>query len=521
MTRGLGSVALAILTALALLGSYAYMKTGLFIAVLTAIGLTVFYYALSPSTRRAIGYRPAIVALAMPLAAWAMPNVWLLYAVMLMLAPVCARKPGDVAPLFIFSLLLLPGLEMIISIGSLNLFEFGVHDALAVGSSIRLMHFAKKDSFRALDFPVIALLLLLVTAIARDTSVTNFIRVLINMCLDYGLPYYIVSRSIQNMDDVRLCMLWLCCAAVIISVILLYEVHTAWPMYNGLYDRHGINALLLVKGRGGILRAGGPFLESTSMAMVMSFCFLAAWLSRHAFGSKIHYLGILLVLLAGIWAPQSRGAWVGLFIGMVVADLYRGRIALLMRRLGFVMAAGIILLGVAQISPYVSESIGLSGGSVDTADYRERLLERGIEEFKKSPVTGYSWPEIMIRLDDLRQGEGIVDFVNTYVFIGLISGMIGLFIFIGTFITYIGVLLLRYTKGRRTPGDIAATAFVCAGLVASMEMLFFTSFGGRPAVFTFLFFAITAAISGMRRPAVKVAGNIDPTPVTYKATSPH
>lgn len=520
MTSRTGPLAVSALAALALLFAYAFMKTGLFIAILTAIGLTLFYYSLSPSSLRTIGYRPAVVAILMPLAAWGIPNMWLLYAAMLMLVPLCARKPGEVAPLYIFSLLLLPGLDWTISLGSLKLFEFGVHDALAVGGTIRLLHFGRKDGIRKLDLPVIALLLLLVAATARDTSITNFIRVLVNYCLDLALPYYIVSRSVRTMDDVRLCMVWLCCAATILSVLLLYEVHKSWPMYNVLYDRYGIPALLLVKNRGGVMRAGGPFLESTSMAMVLVFCFFAAWRSRSAFRSKYHQLGILLILLAGLWAPQSRGAWVGLFVGMMVADIYAGRFAPMMRRLSLVTAVGVVLVGLAQISPYVSEAVGLSGGSVHTVDYRERLFERGIEEFRKSPLTGHSLPEVMARLEDMRQGEGIIDFVNTYVFIALVSGIIGLFIFVGAFVTCIGTLLARHSNIGRIPDDIGPASFVCAGLVTAMEMLFFTSFGGRCAVFVFLFFAFSVAIAGMRYPA----GNRKMSPpavLTYTAATRH
>lgn len=500
MTQSVASAVLTVLAILALLLSYAFIKPALFISILTVIAFGLFYYCLSPQMKRSIGYRPALIALAMPLTAWGAPSVWLLYAVMLWMVPLFARKPGEVAPMYMFSLLLLPGLDTSMILGGVKLFEFGVHDALAIGAMIRLLLFThgKVGGFRALDMPVAAILLVLVAGLARDTTVTNFIRLLLNIGMDYAFPYFILSRSVRTMDDVRLCMVWLTCAAVIISIILLYEARTGWPIYNGLYDRHGIVADLLVKTRGGVLRAGGPFLESTSMAMVLVFCLLAAWLSRPAFRSKLHYLGILLLLLVGLSAPQSRGAWIGLFIGMTVADLYRGRIVLLLRRCALAGLAWGILMGLAQVSPYVSETIGLSGGSVDTVDYRERLFERGLEEFKKSPLVGYSFPEAMIRLDDLRQGEGIVDLVNTYIFIALISGAIGLLIFLGGFATFIALLWMRRPYLRRSPADLAPAALVCAGLVAMMEMLFFTSLGGRPAVFMFLFFGFSTAIYWMR-----------------------
>ncbi|HKX23464.1 MAG TPA: O-antigen ligase domain-containing protein, partial [Rhizorhapis sp.] len=261
MTQGVASAMLTVLALLAALLSYAFIKPALFLALLSAMAFAIFYYCLSPAMKRSLGYRPIMVALAMPLAAWGVPNIWALYAIMLWMVPLFARRPAEVAPLYMFSLLLLPGLDTSIMLGGVKLFEFGVHDALTVGALLRLLLFTegKVEGFRPLDIPVLLVLLLLVTGLARDTTVTNFVRVLLNIGLDYAVPYFVISRSVRTMDDIRLCMIWLACAAVIISVILLYEVRTGWPMYNSLYDRHGIMTLLLVKMRGGVLRAGGPF----------------------------------------------------------------------------------------------------------------------------------------------------------------------------------------------------------------------------------------------------------------------
>lgn len=515
MTEGIAAIFVMIIALLALLATYAVIKTAFFLTILTAIALAVFYCCLGPSMRRTLQYRPAIVAVAMPLVAWGAPSVWLLHATMLLLVPFLARRPGEVAPLYLFSLLLLPGLDQSISIGSLKLFDFGVHDALAIGAMIRLLPFAegRLRGILRLDLPVLTLVLLLAIAFARDTSVTHFFRLTIDMALDYAVPYFIVSRSVRSFEDIRLCMVWLACGAAIISVVLLYEARTSWPMYNSLYERYGVPELLLVKTRGGVLRAAGPFLESTAMAMVLTLCFLAAWLSHSAFRSKRHHLCVLLLLLAGLVAPQSRGAWLGLLIGMLATDLYRGRYRLVIWRLMLVGAAGGILLSLAHINPYLSETMGLAGGSVDTVEYRERLLQRGIEEFRDSPITGHSWPEIQIRMEDMRQGEGIIDFVNSYVFVALISGAIGLAIFVGAFIGVGGLLWLRRPTLRRVAAADGPVTFVFAALVSAMAMLAFTSFGGRSAVFLFLFLAFAAAIHGHRRPpGVKARGPLGPRP---------
>ena len=288
-------------------------------------------------------------------------------------------------------------------------------------------------------------------------------------------------------------MLWLACGGITLSAILIYETARAWPIYNQLYANYDVSTLLIVKARGGVLRSGGPFVEPTSAAMVLATCILALWLSRDYFRSRWQSMLLFAVALIGLSAPQSRGAWLGLLTAMAMVLAFRGRFAQLVRSTIVIGATGSMLILAAQFSPYLSETLGLSGGSSETSQYRRLLFDRGIEEFWHSPVWGYSMPEVTRRLSDLRQGEGIVDFVNTYIWILLISGAIGTLIFVGAFVNF----LLRMLKFRRPAGDdnsgVIAASFIFAGLAMPMEMLFFTSFGGRPGFFVFVMFGFAAA----------------------------
>jgi O-antigen ligase len=137
--------------------------------------------------------------------------------------------------------------------------------------------------------------------------------------------------------------------------------------------------------------------------------------------------------------------------------------------------------------------LGKSAETASTVDYRARLLTRGMEEYWKSPLIGYSQPEVLSRLADMRQGEGIIDFVNTYLFFALVSGAIGVICFIAAFVFYIrGMLRFRGALGR-ADRSLAVPAFLVAGLVMPMEMLVFTSFGGRCEVMVFVLFGLAAA----------------------------
>lgn len=491
--------ALAIAVALigpAILYVYLNARAGLFVAIISAASLLFFYACLTAQSRRSMGMTPFVLAVALPLTAWTLPVWELLTLLMLLLVPMLARRGGQVAPIYLAALLLLPALDRTIMLGAVKAFDFGLHDALACGAAAALLiHPGWRPATRlTLDLPILALMGLFVFAFGRDTSATNGLRLVANVGLDCGVPYYIVSRSLRTREDIERCMLYLAATAIVLSSILLFEVWTTWPIYNVLYDRFGVDMVLIVKNRGGLLRAGGPFLESTSVAMVLLFCFLAAWPLRHAFRSLLHHRAVLALLLVGLAAPQSRNAWLGLLLGMTWMDLYRRRMGRAVLR---VAAAGLAYLGltsIGQANHEIAETIGLAGTSADTVDYRRRLLERGLEELWHRPVLGYARDELLARLDDMKQGEEIIDFVNMHLYVALSAGLAGLAIFNGVFAFY----AWQAWRGRSRGAD-AAGAFAFAAIATPPFMLLLTSLGGRVQVFVMVFFALGTVVARQKR----------------------
>jgi O-antigen ligase len=77
------------------------------------------------------------------------------------------------------------------------------------------------------------------------------------------------------------------------------------------------------------------------------------------------------------------------------------------------------------------------------------LLEVSIEVIKQNPLFGA--PDVMQLpvMQQLRQGEGIIDIVNSYLGIALDSGLVGLSLFTGVFIA----VALGIFKGMRSLPD--------------------------------------------------------------------
>ena len=112
-------------------------------------------------------------------------------------------------------------------------------------------------------------------------------------------------------------------------------------------------------------------------------------------------------------------------------------------------------------------------GSVgnETVEYRKRLAETSWLLILQNPIFGSR--NFLAYMEELRQGEGIIDLVNAYATIALSYGLVGLGLFVGFFAT----ILVKCVKSVRQvssidPGFALAGAALAAVLVAALAMLF-------------------------------------------------
>src|SRR4029450_1529511 len=122
------------------------------------------------------------------------------------------------------------------------------------------------------------------------------------------------------------------------------------------------------------------------------------------------------------------------------------------KRIGTLALASFLALPVVAISPIGSKILGLLPfiGHIDTntISYRQQLLEASWGVVMQNPLFGSSHFLRTDALQNLRQGEGIIDLVNTYVAVALVSGLVGLTIFCGAFLS--GLLRLFRHLARHT-----------------------------------------------------------------------
>jgi O-antigen ligase len=251
--------------------------------------------------------------------------------------------------------------------------------------------------------------------------------------IDIFLPYYVASRSLKDLRGFRDALMGFAVAALVLSAIAAFEFARHWLLYRPLGA-----ALGELYGLGNYMERGAGHLRaqgSTGHAIVLGYVVAVAaglfLFLRKSFPNAMAWgLGMLL-LMAGLVASLSRGPWMGaaaMFLVFVATGPSAGRRFV---RLGL---AGALVFGMLLASPAGDYLPFVGTIEAENITYRERLLEVSIEVIKQNPLFGA--PDVMQLpvMQQMRQGEGIIDIVNSYLGVGLESGLVGLSIFAGFFI---------------------------------------------------------------------------------------
>lgn len=310
-----------------------------------------------------------------------------------------------------------------------------------------------------------------------QTSLTGDLRTAFIFFTTVYLIYYVASRSMPNRRFISDAMAAVCLSCTIMAVIAAFEGVKNWSLYNGLYatwDPDGLSGGYLL--RGGSLRAaasaGHPLALGYLLAIALGF-----WLYLQTQVERRPYrLMVAAVLCIGLLTTFSRGPWLGaLVIYLVYAALSR-------RGSQFVKAAiaPVILVGLVSLTPLgdrIANMLPFMGGQVDVGSltYRERLVDRSWQLILEHPLFGDQLA--LSHMEDLRQGQGIIDVVNTYLDVTLFYGFVGLALF-GSFILLGLGNAFRARAAWRSidPSSALMAASITACIAGTLVMLLDCSF---------------------------------------------
>lgn len=273
---------------------------------------------------------------------------------------------------------------------------------------------------------------------ARGTTGTDALRSTFNNCIDVLVPYFAISRALINLETQRIAMLVLMCTISVLTALTLYELVSSWHLYTPL--RNSLNTVLAFtadyKWRGGFLRAGAAHAPIPT-GMLIVFALGALAYLRPMFRNKGLATLLAVMMLAGIVSTLSRGPLVGLVaLAMCLAFFGQDRIKRITTIILLLTTLTILGNTPNPVQPYLKflPVIGESDEEANwTVDYRYRLIAASLKVASYNPLFGTPNYLNHAALEELRQGEGIIDITNSYLQVLLPKGFVGLALFLGIF----------------------------------------------------------------------------------------
>jgi O-antigen ligase len=143
-------------------------------------------------------------------------------------------------------------------------------------------------------------------------------------------------------------------------------------------------------------------------------------------------------------------------------------------------------------------------GQVETGsiDYRSRLLDVSLEVLTEKPWFGDIFYLNNPKMETMRQGQGIIDMVNTYLQVALPFGLVGLGLFLAVFV--FGLLGANAKRKQFDPGTEIVGRSVIAATIGALVTIFTVS---SISVIPTLYWILAGVLVAYARMAVPSTGN--------------
>lgn len=409
-------------------------------------------------------------------------NFWLFIIACGLYLIYISKREENVFALYFALLLAIPPIDKVIpAIGLDHLFSMNYPRLLSLSLlfPLFLSIISKPDRVPFLstgpDKVIASIVALTFLLSLRGTTVTDAIRYGMSGFLDVFLPYYTASRVIKSLDQLKVIMIAFIVGCLITASIGIFEYRSSWVLYDTLDESLGIDW-----GFGGYLARGGDIraMSTAGQPIVLGYVIIIAlgfylYISTLINSKIIKSIGYVFLGL-GLFVTLSRGPWVGALAAIIVFLATGTNVS--RKFIVFIVVASLsipILQAVPggnkvlDILPFVGKSEQFN------VEYRGRLLDSSIKVIVKHPFFGVFNSTKEPEMQDLIQGEGIVDIVNAYIGLALGQGLVGLFLFVGFFLL---VLSKTYKAMKRSPKR--SEAHLCgSSLVASLTGVLVTIYG--------------------------------------------
>jgi O-antigen ligase len=461
---------------------------------------------------------------ALTAAAFLTPNFWLFALIAIPLLVITGRKDSNPSALYMLLLHVIPPISVTVPMVGMS-FLFSVNNYLLlsfcvmVPAALRLRRSKDVGRIRglgAMDFCLLAFGLLTVVYYVHPlnpggeliaSTATDALRRAFVFFFSIVVPYFVISRGSSSRRAILDTLATFTLSCALLAALALFESARHWLLYGEMANRWGVGITFsLYVPRGESLRAMASSGHPLALGYLLAIAF-GVWLYlRSHVQSKRSQLAVTVLLWLGLLAAYSRGPWIGaVCIYLAFAALSARAFSKLFKAGGIALIAAILV----TLSPLGDKIVGVLpflGGTIDNESvlYRQRLFDRSWQLILDSPFFGD--PEALLKMRDLRQGQGIVDLINSYVQVLLNNGFVGLSLFL-SFI-FIGLFRAWGTSKRSMTVDpdfgmLGASLVAC--ILGTLLMMENGSFGTGVERLYYVLAALAAAYAHLGRSPMNLA----------------
>ena len=370
-------------------------------------------------------------------AAFLSGNFWIYAAACILIARYASKGEDNPLALFCFVLFAVPSFSKDLRLGSMLLFQvehlkfLGLTLLVPLAARLYRERGTRPRGPVGIDVLVGAYVAYQLLAVLLQQPFTATVRMAGALFFDVVLLYYVTSRSLTTLQRFRDVVAAIIAAVAITAAVAVVETGKAWWVYDSLRGPFGFPGGGYISR--GMLRAkaamGHPIVLGYAVGVTLMLLH-AIYRSLPRGNLRLLALG---TLLAGLFAPFSRGPWVGTAGGAAVLTLTgpgKGKrfgyalVALVLASL--LMAVTPVGQDVYRMLPFIHEN-GTDAGSVV---YRQNLWDASIIVLKQNLWFGDLEYLSNPLMEKMRQGEGIIDMVNTYLQFAMSFGVLGLALFV-------------------------------------------------------------------------------------------
>lgn len=489
------------------------MKNCIIVLILFFIAYVPLVRVISPQLKIYFGTNFVVSVCLATLVGFVAPSIQIFYTALVVIFVSTVRSRQDVVCRYILLAAFLPPVMWNMSIQGHLIGIVDTSGILGLSALFCLNFFGKnsnnlpKSGLVAEDILIIVLFFIVSLASSGFADLDIAARSVTQKLMLLVVPYLLLRYSLINLSQYRIVVACFGISAVFLSVFAIYEARHGWSIFQSMESHMGVDLMtknILV--RGGLLRASATMAGPLGLACYLTVGFFALACSRDFFRTQLAYRACLGVTLVGLLASQSRGSLIALFASMIVLSMAfrKWGMAAVAAALGGTVA--VLLPFLQMMSPAVAGFMNAGGEKFQGKyfDYRGALLDHGLQEAALHPIFGERMDKVMVALADIVQGQHIIDLVNIYLVILLVSGIVGLSLFLGLAVAS-GMRAANGFKAIRDPSILRARAFCLAAFVVVLIQFSFVSFMDRiPMNLALIVCGIRLLVmerQSMRRPA--------------------